>query len=334
MKHLVITSINGPNHATAEQARGAERHGWEFLVIGDKKSPPSYELQGARFYDVASQLALDFDYARLCPTGHYARKNIGYLIAMSEGATEILETDDDNIPRESFFTPRDAVQQARFCTQPGWLNVYSYFSSSLIWPRGFPLDLIRNPQPDPEKLQSDHRFFPVHQGLADENPDVDAIYRLLFPLPINFENSEAVAIGGNCNCPFNSQNTRWWPQAFPLLYLPFHCSFRMTDIWRSFVAQRILAAQGLGVLFHEATVYQDRNEHDLMRDFLDEVEGYSMNRKIMESLNNLELGGTQESVFMDLEKCYECLIGLGVVGPEERELLAAWNADYNRIATK
>ena len=44
----------------------------------------------------------------------------------------------------------------------------------------------------------------------------------------------------------------------------------MTDIWRSFVAQRIAWANGWAILFHEPTVWQDRNEHNLMRDFRDE----------------------------------------------------------------
>jgi hypothetical protein len=75
--------------------------------------------------------------------------------------------------------------------------------------------------------------------LADENPDVDAIYRLTLPLPIIFNKANNVALGNNSFCPFYSQNRTWFKEAFPLLYLSSHCSFRMTDIWRSFVAQRI-----------------------------------------------------------------------------------------------
>ena len=47
----------------------------------------------------------------------------------------------------------------------------------------------------------------------------------------------------------------------------------MTDIWRSFVAQRVIH-QGHGILFHGRTVWQERNEHDLHRDFIDELPGY------------------------------------------------------------
>ena len=89
-------------------------------------------------------------------------------------------------------------------------------------------------------------------------------------------------------CPFNSQNTTFFRKVFPLLYLPAHCSFRMTDIWRSFVAQRILHHLGHPVLFHEATVWQERNDHCLHRDFLDEVPGYQNNHAIREALIRLD----------------------------------------------
>src|SRR3712207_7949160 len=36
---------------------------------------------------------------------------------------------------------------------------------------------------------------PIQQGLADENPDVDAIYRLALPLPQNFRSDRRVALG-------------------------------------------------------------------------------------------------------------------------------------------
>jgi hypothetical protein len=71
------------------------------------------------------------------------------------------------------------------------------------------------------------------QGIADENPDVDAIYRLILPLPQNFAKDVCVALARGSWSPFNSQNTMWWKYAAPLMYLPSYRNFRITDIWRS-----------------------------------------------------------------------------------------------------
>jgi len=207
------------------------------------------------------------------------------------------------------------------------VNVYRYFSDVNIWPRGFPLTEVQGDRAKYEQLTVREADCPIQQGLADRNPDVDAVYRLLFPLPQSFRTDRRVVLGPGAWCPFNSQNTTWWADAFPLLYLPAHCSFRMTDIWRGFVAQRIAWTNGWSILFHEPTVRQDRNEHDLMRDFKDEIPGYLMNRNISDRLDKLELAVGRNQIRDNLRRCYAALIEMGAVGAGELALLDLWLED-------
>jgi hypothetical protein len=321
---IVVTSINPPNRALREIARGSIAHGYRFLVIGDTKSPPTFELPGCTYYGIDAQLASGIPFASQCPTRHYARKNIGYLLAIQNGAPLVIETDDDNLPRSGFFAPR-----ARRVTTPGtsgagWVNVYRYFSTQVIWPRGLPLEMIRTDPPPFDALPVASLDCPIQQGLADDNPDVDALYRLTQDLPQYFRRDRRVALGRGSLCPFNSQNTTWWPDAYPLLYLPAFCSFRMTDIWRSFVAQRIAWENDWSVLFHEPTVWQERNDHDLMRDFADEVPGYLQNTLIGKTLQALELAPGLPAIAENLRRCYQALAKLNVVGADELPLLDAW----------
>jgi hypothetical protein len=60
----------------------------------------------------------------------------------------------------------------------------------------------------------------------------------------------------------------------------------MTDIWRSFVAQNILWSEGARLSFSPATVLQVRNQHNLIKDFQDEIPGYLDNKKICEILTD------------------------------------------------
>ncbi len=334
MIHLVITTINAPTRPVIELAAGATKNGWHLVIIGDRKSPPSFQLEGADYYDLERQFASKFKFARAVPTGHYARKNIGYLVAIANDAEAIVETDDDNFPLANFWDERPLAQDVPTLDEAGWVNIYRYFSDQPIWPRGLPLDEIHQSIVKRELLTTCLTDCPIHQGLANSNPDVDAIYRLAFPLPVDFNENGAVVTRGNAWCPFNSQNTKWFPESYPLLYLPFHCSFRMTDIWRSFVVQRILYGNGKGILFHDASVSQDRNEHDLMKDFADEVVGYMHNREIRKRLMDLQLGDRPETMSDDLEACYELLIGMDLIGAEERKLLAAWRYDFDAIASR
>lgn len=265
------------------------------------------------------------------PQASLRKEKYWLLIGNSKKAPLILELDDDNIPRRDFWISRDRKQHVRTLENAGWVNVYSYFTDTHIWPRGLPLDAIQNQSPLWDSLAVDHVDCPIQQGLADENPDVDAIYRLISPLPQNFRNDRRVALKSGTWSPFNSQNTTWWPDAYKLMYLPAYCSFRMTDIWRSFVAQRIAWLNGWSILFHEPTVWQERNKHDLMHDFRDEIPGYLYNRAICEALESLDLVSGIDKLSDNLFTCYEKLVSMSFIQEQELALLAAWLSDFERV---
>src|SRR4051812_28587608 len=150
---LIVTSISAPNAVLRSLAKGAAQHDVEFIVIGDEKSPRDFQLDGCRFYGIEEQRQLDLAFARKCPTRHYARKNIGYLLALRNGAQAMIETDADNFPEDAFWLDRQRRPSVPLSTQAGHVNVYRYFSEANIWPRGLPLDRILGPLPPFESLK-------------------------------------------------------------------------------------------------------------------------------------------------------------------------------------
>ncbi len=328
---LVLTTIAGSNNKILKTiAAQASSHKIPFIIIGDRKSPRDFKLNGADFYSIEAQLQLDFKLSKILPENHYARKNIGYLIAIREGAEIIVETDDDNLPYESFWLPRKLkAENVRVIENSGWVNVYGFFTDKKIWPRGFPLEFVNHSKPDTNVIKIVET--PIQQGLADENPDVDAVYRMTGDLPVKFEQRQPVALGKSSFSPFNSQNTTWFRKSFPLLYLPSYCSFRMTDIWRSFVASRIAQEYGWYILFHNATVYQERNEHNLLKDFEMEVPGYLNNSRIMDALLETDLCSDEQSIFENLMRSYKTLIRGKWIGEKELYLLNAWIEDLIKL---
>ena len=328
---LVITSIAAPNAVLRSFAEGCLSRDIEFILIGDKPSPADFQLAGCDFWGLERQRTMPFALAQLLPERHYGRKNLGYLQAIGNGAEVILESDDDNFPREAFWLDRSREQQAASMQGTGWVNLYRYFSKAPVWPRGFPLEHLQDGQPPLPTVTAVKS--PIQQGLADENPDVDAIYRLVGTLPLDFERREhAVSLGKGAWCPFNSQNTTWFKEAFQLLYLPSYCSFRMTDIWRSYIAVRICWENGWDVLFHNATVWQERNAHNLMKDFADEIIGYQNNKAICERLQALPLKAGVEHIGANMVACYKEFIAMGLVGEQELPLIEAWNADMAKLS--
>jgi len=324
---IVVTTVNAPTRAVKEISQNLYRLDAHFVIVGDAASPEDFEQAGADYLDLDRQAKTGFYLASVAPKKHYSRKNIGYLYAIQNGATIIVETDDDNIPTSEFWSPRQILQSGPLFKDMGWLNVYNLFSDSLVWPRGLPLNRVKDAVPELEVAPIVELACPIQQGLADGDPDVDAIYRLLFFLPITFKKRNPVLLNGKTRCPFNSQNTTWWRQAFALLYLPSYCSFRMTDIWRSFVAQRIAQTNDWSLSFHNATMFQQRNEHNLMTDFEEEVSGYLRNEEIVNVLDALVLEKGMSNLGANMRKCYRALIDLGVVGEKETDLLEAWIMD-------
>lgn len=245
---------------------------------------------------------------------------------MRQGADCIYDTDDDNAPNENWKLRTKEIQASKSFGK-GWFNAYEPMTTNHIWPRGFPLSEINKGKMSfgaKEPVVSS-----IQQGLADGEPDVDAIYRMVLNTKNEFWYDRSVYLDKNTWCPFNSQSTWWFKEAFPLMYLPQYCSFRMTDIWRSFIAQRCLWEIGQGVTFHSPSeVYQERNEHDLMDDFRQEVSGYLQNEKIVKILSELELQGT---VCQNLYYCYLELVDNGILPENELESVLKWIGDYEDI---
>jgi hypothetical protein len=324
-KAIIITTINPPTPAVQKIAK--DNADWNFIVVGDKKTPADWQWEPAMLLSVADQAAMDSVYAAACPFNHYARKNIGYIQAIRDGAVVIAETDDDNIPYDTFLGEVSLTVHGRKVAKQGWENVYRHFTPDKIWPRGFPLEYITESLSATSALEDAADYdCPIQQFLADGDPDVDAVYRLTIEAETKFL-PNTIILGGGTICPFNSQNTIWWPEAYPLLYLPSFVSFRMTDIWRSFVAQICLYQTGRHLAFRDATVFQTRNEHSLIKDFKDEVPGYLNNVKIIELLQGLSLSASPENMGANLKLCYETLVGAGIVPETELPLVDAWLQD-------
>lgn len=322
--YCIITTINKPTKAVEELHK---HFGDNLIIVGDKKTPIEWQYKTATFipYSVQSILAL----SKHIPDNHYARKNMGYLWAFTNNAECIYDTDDDNIPNENWKI-RSPQVEAHESLGDGWFNAYGVVSDENIWPRGLSL---RNVKKVASSGLKKFRISSIQQGLADGEPDVDAIWRLVVNKTHSFSKKKSVYVQPNTWCPFNSQSTWWFPPAYALLYLPVHATFRMTDIWRSFVAQRCLWELGEGITFHSPSeVFQDRNEHDLLKDFADEVPGYLQNDKIVEILGSLKLKQGQHNVCENLLVCYLALVKHNILPEAEIQSLKTWITCYENAA--
>jgi len=282
-----------------------------------------------RFISVDDQKGGRWRLSEELPFNHYARKNIGYLEALDSGFERIADTDDDNFPYDDWGLWIDQEYVDDVIGSPKFPNVYSLFTDEYVWPRGYPLSEVRTSN---SVTFSDTRIpledIGVIQSLADIEPDVDAIYRLVIGEEVTFRERDPVVLNEGVYSAFNSQNTLWTSKVAPFLYLPSTVRFRFTDILRSYVAQRGLWALGKRVAFTDATVEQDRNPHDLIHDFESEIPCYNQTKSVVEILDKMTLTGDPVD---DLREMYVALEENGIVEEGELTLVETWLRDLETI---
>lgn len=253
----------------------------------------------------------------------YSRKNIAFLDAAFANHEFIFETDDDNelleMPSELAFLVK-GVKEDVFLA--GNLFDKLYVTNDQIWARGFPLSWLDGPEEFGFDIDLVEGRVGVVQYLVTGNPDVDAIFRLVKGSKLDIDvNAFLLPFGVKSFHPFNSQGTLWPRRNFPLMYLPQSCEFRMTDIFRGYIAQRILSEFNEYVLFEKPILKQVRNEHRITDDFFGEFDGYKQTMMVINTLRDLSLSGSKCEM---LKSCYEALIKVNIFRKEEFRLVEEW----------
>ena len=328
MNSLLVTTINQLSH---EFLALWKQLGLDYIiVIGDKKTPNQQLEEQHMFCDVAAQSNLGFAICDQLPFNHYARKNIGYLLALKNGDEFVFETDDDNfidesVPTNSIF---DHTHEVELVAKKGYENVYKHFVDEEIWPRGFPTDLIKDNAASPTiKKQRKSVNIGVSQGLVNNDPDVDAIYRMVHETGTTFSTGKNVVLDEYCYCPFNSQSTLWKREYLPYAYLPSTVSVRYTDILRGFVAQRCLWQHQAKLEFTSPNLIQYRNDHNLLVDLRHELEMFETVHLLTQTLNDTVLG---EDKCQNLFAIYTNLAKVGIVSASELPIVEAWMEDVRK----
>ena len=272
-----------------------------------------------------------------------------------------------DIPIVDARKPRHFVAQAWHCnfSEPdtrSW-NPYAIYGQPTAWPRGLPLDDVRETSEacghaaasaagggngDNKKGEHApyayhkvfHRLpgitFPVQQSLADLHPDVDAIYRLTrYPPTFAFDVAEDDAEGlygpDHVYAPYNAQATLHHYDAFWAMLLPVTVHGRVSDIWRSYVAQRLMWKYGMRVAFMKPWVDQERTAHDYLRDFDSEQPLYLRAGGLLDFLRAWRPSQEGLTLAAEQEELIVALYEHGVLEKEDVLLTQAWLQDLRSM---
>jgi hypothetical protein len=282
MKYIVTTTIYPPSVALK---KFAEMKDWKLLVVGDLKTPhEEYEnMNNIIYLSPETQENLYKDLSDLIGWNCIQRRNIGFIHAYKLGATLVASVDDDNIPLDNWgqdikvdIPVNCTIHSPLECDVFDPISVTEY---SKLWHRGFPIQNLSQ------------RASRAHEGVItpsfqanfwNGDPDVDAICRMEHR-PLCEFSATSFPFSSNKPSPFNSQNTIISRTALRD-YFCFPFAGRMDDIWGSYYA----LSQGHSVIYDVATVFQERNNHDLTKDFTEEIIGYKNTVDLLKDPSNIK----------------------------------------------
>lgn len=323
---IVVTTIFEPQWLQG-YLENLRRHGHDrnttIRIIIDRKTPASViaaarEAQAAGFSvdcpDLDEQSAflerLDVP-ADFIPWNTDNRRNIGFLRAWESGADVLISIDDDNYCRDdSDFIGEHAVvgsaldaQTTRSADGGRWFNNCSLLHSQLkdaFYPRGYPIE-ARHAQAQArvaEIAPDDQRMISVNAGLWLDDPDVDAVSRLVQAPRVESAATQRIALAENTWCPVNTQNTALLREAIPAYYYT-RMGFpieglridRYGDILSGYFLQACAKAQGHAVCFGGPVADHRRSPHNLFKDLYFELAGMVIVEDLLPWLQDLKLPG-------------------------------------------
>ena len=286
-KYIVTTTINEPTIATKKFCKIAVEKDFTFVIVGDAKTPhESYrKLENSNIIYLSPEQQEDL-YKELSDTIGWKsiqRRNIGFVYAYDQGADIIATIDDDNIPYDNWgdnILINKEVEIDLFSHKS--FNVFDPISPTNhngLWHRGYPIELVPSKN-DIEYKGKTIRKILIQADFWDGDPDIDALCRLS-KMPVCKFN-QFNPFGSNQIAPFNSQNTFLSREVIPYYAVLPHAG-RMDDIWGSYIVQYYFPNS---VVYNKATVYQDRNEQDLVTNLENEVIGYRNTLNLINDLKN------------------------------------------------
>jgi len=281
-KVIVTTTINSPSKAIKFFA---QKKGWSLIIIGDLITPHELfrklekENKNVIYLSPKDQ---EIRYPKLSKAIGWRkiqRRNIGYVEAYRLGADVVASVDDDNIPLKGWgenLLVGKTIEVNYYRTKLESFDPIGATNYPQLWHRGYPLQLLSKRD---YKNKTRKEINPdIQAGFWNGDPDVDAICRMEYSPECEFKD-KYFPIASNKISPFNSQNTFLSRNVLKNYFL-FPFVGRMDDIWASFYVQ----AQNYKVIYTRASVYQERNEHDLTVDMKKEYLGYEQNLELLKTL--------------------------------------------------
>ena len=271
-KIIVTTSINAPTEALIAFSK---KQDWQLIVVGDKKTPhAAYANLNCLYMHPDEQHKKYPELSEYIGWNKVERRSIGFVEAYNQGADIMATVDDDNIPYphwgENLLVGKK-VQCLVYENAKGVFDPLSVTNKIHLWHRGYPLQLLKTRHSNKGLGQRKVTCL-VQADLWNGEPDIDAVCRWTIDYAIDEKFTDVGPYSCTGCSPFNSQNTFIHRDVLPDYMMPIGPG-RVHDIWAAYLLEKKFPNC---VIYNRASVYQRRNYHSLVEDYITEKDTYHL----------------------------------------------------------
>lgn len=351
---ITITTINVPTFidGICENIKNYGHSDVSILVIGDMKTPAEtkeYCQKTAKKFGVGIEylgiedqkksLATHQKLLDLFPYNTPDRVILGCMLSYIRGCQRTIAVDDDNFTTEHDFVGFHSITGTEvelnlIKNEIGWFNVHNALVEEHnipFYPRGYPW-AQRTPEANKKTYHKQKARVIVNQGLVLEDPDIDAISRLFWPIrgvAMSLEFDPQFGLYPGTWSPFNYQNTCLCREVIPLYYRPLSTK-RNADIWTAYLYNKLAEHFGDVITFGQPLVKQLRNQHNLWEDLDVELINNRATDYLITILRNVNL--TEKTYFAALweliNKSQKELGAMDDIPPQELEMIREFFSEY------
>jgi hypothetical protein len=310
-----------------------------FYITGDKKTPENElrnflkAIPNAHYYSPEEQEKLGYACSGLIGWNTIQRRNIALLEAIKAGSDVIVIIDDDNIPlSRGHVSDMCSLIDKPFSgclvnSDNRWVDTGRFLVPGVIM-RGLSWGKKNGALHYESAVRKD---VGVVYGLSIGDPDINASEWLVKPPYVTGAwelMNPGLLVSKEAWCPFNSQNTAWRRELFPLMFLvPFVGKY--DDIWGSYIAERIMRETQYYLYFGKPFSLQARNDHNYIHDLETEMLGIKYTQMLCDRLDEMAVTGSDVNAM--LEAIFSRLSKQDFFPSKAAEAGLAWCKDIQKV---
>tara|TARA_B100000989_G_scaffold112897_1_gene82920 strand:- start:907 stop:2100 length:1194 start_codon:yes stop_codon:yes gene_type:complete len=295
---IVIGDLKTPKEALGYCNKLSKKFGYKILFMDIKFQNKFFLKKYKKLY-------------KFFPLNDAVRKLLGSIYLFDNLPDKVVFIDDDNyVDKNKNFLRGHSLTNSKvkiktIYSNDKWPNLYKYFkerSDVPFYPRGFPWK-NRKLKANKFKIKFIEKKIIANCGYILGDPDIDATSRLFWPIEtLKVKSQTHFALSNENFFPLNDQNTSVGKSYIPLYFKPL-AGGRNSDIWTSYLLEKVAYKFNETVSYGPPIITQIRNKHDYWKDYELEKEHNISTDLFAEILEKIKLKSKSNRVDTFIELC-------------------------------